>query len=194
MIPHDSIERYSKLGVNCFSGEAEIIDKNHIKINDKILSTKNIILATGASPNIPQIKNLEKIPYLTSDTIWNLKTLPKKLYILGGGFIACELANAFATLGSKVTIIEKGEKILANEDDEVSAFYQNYFQKIGIELIFNESIIEANLDKKGEFIILKNGGKKYIDTLLIAVGRKARLKIKGLENTKVKLGKNEYYS
>ena len=97
--PHDSVESYL-LGVDCFKGHAEIIDKHHVKVNDKILSTKNIILAHGTEPFVPELKGLSEVTYLTSENLWQLK-LPEKLLVLGGGPIGVEMSQAFQKLGHK---------------------------------------------------------------------------------------------
>ena len=118
--PHDSIERYTKLGVDCYTGSAKILSPHEVEVNGKTLTTKNIIIATGARPAIPPIPGLDRVDYLTTDTIWNLNKLPKKLMIMGGGPIGCELAQCFARLGSEVTLVEMLPDLLIREDEEAS--------------------------------------------------------------------------
>ena len=118
--PNDSVERYTKLGVECFSGDAKIVSPYLVSINGKEYSTKSIVIASGAEPYIPNILGLNEIKYLTSETLWDLKKLPKKLLILGGGPIGCELSQAFSRLGSEVTLVEMGERIMPKEDLDVS--------------------------------------------------------------------------
>jgi len=110
--PHDSIERYKGLGVDCIQGRAKIISPFEVEVNGKILTTRNIIVATGAKPLVPKLLGLEKINYLTSDTIWNIRTLPKRLVVLGAGPIGCELSQCFSRLGSKVTLVQRGDGIM----------------------------------------------------------------------------------
>jgi pyruvate/2-oxoglutarate dehydrogenase complex dihydrolipoamide dehydrogenase (E3) component len=110
--PHNSIERYTNLGVNYFSGFAKILSPNQADINGKILTTKNIIIATGAKPTILAIPGLNKVKFLTTDNLWNIRELPKRFFVLGGGPIGAELSRCFARLGSKVTLIEMIPNIL----------------------------------------------------------------------------------
>ncbi|MCH9051844.1 MAG: FAD-dependent oxidoreductase [Proteobacteria bacterium] len=116
--PHDSIERYTKLGVDCYTGSAKIISPHEVQVNGQTLTTKNIIIATGARPAVPPIPGLDQVDFLTTDTLWNLRELPKKLVVAGGGPIGCELAQCFARLGSEVTVVEMLPDILIREDEE----------------------------------------------------------------------------
>jgi pyruvate/2-oxoglutarate dehydrogenase complex dihydrolipoamide dehydrogenase (E3) component len=125
--PHDSVERYTGLGVDVVEGTATIIDPWHVKIvrangGEQILSTRSIVVATGARPFVPPLPGLEDVGYLTSDTLWGLRELPARLVVLGGGPIGCELAQAFARLGAAVTQVEMAPRIMLREDEEVSAF------------------------------------------------------------------------
>ena len=126
--PHDSAERYRSLGVNVYSGTAKIISPWEILINDEIISARTIIIATGAQPLIPAIRGIDRVPYLTSETIWDLKALPKKLIVLGGGPIGIELAQTFARLTSDVTLIEGSDMILNREDSDVSEFLKQVLE------------------------------------------------------------------
>ncbi|MDX1489605.1 MAG: FAD-dependent oxidoreductase, partial [Acidiferrobacterales bacterium] len=114
--PHDSVERYTKLGVECILGEAKITSPYTVEVNGQTLTTRNIIIATGGTPFIPPIPGINEVGYLTSDTVWNLRVLPKRLVVLGGGAIGSELAQAFARLGSQVTQVEMLPRILPRED------------------------------------------------------------------------------
>src|SRR5690606_34986409 len=108
--PHDSIERYSALGVECVQGEARIASPYLVEIRTdagmRSLTTRAIVVATGARPAIPPIPGIDTIGCLTSDTVWELKELPRRLLVLGGGPVGCELAQCFARLGSEVTLVE----------------------------------------------------------------------------------------
>jgi dihydrolipoamide dehydrogenase len=173
--PYDSKKRYEELGVKCFKGNGKIIDQYRIIIGKKILTTKNIIIATGASPNVPDIKGLEKIKFFTSDNIWEMKKLPKQFVILGGGSIGCELAQAFARLGSKVTIIQRSERIMKKEDNDVSELMQKTFEKEGIKILTNHNILNIEKTKKQKYVICENAGKQVkvkFNELLLALGRK----------------------
>ena len=108
--PHDSVERYGSLGVDCISGEAAVLSPNEVQVGDKRFTARAIIIAAGARPFVPPIKGLEKVDYKTSDTIWQIRQQPKRLIVVGGGPIGTELAQAFAFLGSQVTQVETGER------------------------------------------------------------------------------------
>jgi len=137
--PHDSIERYTGLGVDCIRGRAKIVSPFEVKVNDRILTTKNIIVATGANPLIPALPGLEKIDYLTSDNIWDIRTLPKKLAVLGAGPIGCELAQGFSRLGANVTLIQRGSQLMKKEDPDAAQIILDRFQAEGIEVLLDHS-------------------------------------------------------
>jgi pyruvate/2-oxoglutarate dehydrogenase complex dihydrolipoamide dehydrogenase (E3) component len=134
--PHDSIERYHELGVNVITGTAKIISPWEVEITTETgvqkISSRSIVIAAGARPFVPPIPGLDKINYLTSDTIWNLRQKPKRLVVLGGGPIGCELAQSFSRLGCEVTQVEKATRLMQHEDAEVSALVMAKFQKEGI--------------------------------------------------------------
>ncbi|RME16977.1 MAG: pyridine nucleotide-disulfide oxidoreductase, partial [Bdellovibrio sp.] len=140
--PHDSIERYTKLGVDCYQGEAKLISPHKVQINHEVLWGKAIILATGAEPFVPPFPGLEHISYLTSDNLWNLRQLPQRLLVLGGGPIGCELAQSFQRLGSQVTLVERSPRIMSKEDPDTSSIIQKTFLKEGINLLTEHSAIK----------------------------------------------------
>lgn len=182
--PHDSIERYTKLGVDCIQGAAKIISPWCVEINGKIISAKAIAIATGGCPNIPNIPGIYDTKPLTSDNIWELRKQPKHLLILGGGPIGCELAQCFRRLGSKVSIIQRANKLLEREDDDVSSFILKNFQKEGVNVFLNAKptrfIVDA--DKKIFEFVENNLEKKLeFDEILVATGRIPNLRGLGLE-------------
>ena len=118
--PHDSVERYTELGVDCVQGTARIVSPWCVEVDGKAITARSIVVASGGSPAVPPIPGLDKVPYLTSDSLWQLEELPERLLILGGGAIGCELAQAFRRLGANVTQVEMLPRLLANEDPEVS--------------------------------------------------------------------------
>ena len=132
--PHDSPERYRGLGVECVKGEAAITSPYTVDVNGETLTTRNIIIATGAGPLVPPIPGLDRVAYRTSDTIWDLDALPESLLVLGGGAIGCELAQCFARLGSRVTQVEMLPCLLAREDEEVSEVVARRFREEGIDI------------------------------------------------------------
>src|SRR5213076_424020 len=114
--PHDSVERYAGLGVECIQGEAKITSPWTVAVNGRTLTTRAIVIAAGARPLVPPIPGIEKAHCVTSDTVWELRTLPRRLLVLGGGPIGCELAQCFARFGSEVTQVEMAPRIMLRED------------------------------------------------------------------------------
>jgi pyruvate/2-oxoglutarate dehydrogenase complex dihydrolipoamide dehydrogenase (E3) component len=140
--PHDSRKRYTALGVECIEGEAKILSPHNVEVNGITLTARSIIIATGAKPLIPNIPGLDQIKYLTSDNVWDLKELPKKLLVLGGGPIGVEMAQAFSRLGAEVTIVEMTPQILIREDEEVIELVTERFVKEGIKVLINHKAKE----------------------------------------------------
>ena len=192
--PHDSVERYEGLGVNCINGAATLRSPWTVEVNGKTLSARSIIIATGARPLVPKLPGLDTISYLTSDSLWQLKTLPKRLLVLGGGPIGCELAQAFARFGSVVTVVEMAPKLLPREDDDVSALLRDVFTAEGIQLALGHKALEFKASADGNILIAESsgegGGKRVelaFDQVLIALGRKANVEGFGLETLGVTL-------
>lgn len=187
--PHDSVERYSKLGVDCFHGEAKILSPYEVKVGEKILKTKNIVIATGASPFIPRLPGLDRVSMHTSDTIWNLTALPHRLLVLGGGPIGCELAQSFARLGSKVTLVEASSRIMPREDADVSSYVEESLKKDGINVLTNHKAMSFESERGSALVCERNGESLKIefDEILIALGRKANTKGFGLEELGVEV-------
>lgn len=211
--PHDSVERYTKLGVEVIKGYATLLDPWRVAIkhedgHTQVLSARTIVLATGASPFIPPIEGLENAEYVTSDTIWTkfatLEKAPKKLVVMGGGPIGCELSQAFSQLGVEVTQIEKNQRLMSREDPDVSDFVQQALHHSGVNILAGYQVIrcerDQNLPQKKYIIVKANNTNDEIrieyDELLCAVGRRARLKGFGLEtlgiDTNQTLETNEY--
>lgn len=189
--PKDSVERYSQLGVECEQGEATVVSPWEISINGKTLTTKNIIIATGATPSIPAIENIDQIPYYTTDTIWSLQELPKQLLIIGAGPIGCELGQAFARLGTKVTIVQRAANILPNEDLQAAQLIESSLINDGITLVKN--YLTEKIDHHNSNFTLFGKQKENILTidfthLLIATGRKSN--IAGLEALELELDRS----
>lgn len=183
--PHDSVERYTSLGVDCVQGEAEIISPYEVRVNGKVLAAKNIIVATGAAPSVPPIEGLDTINYLTTDTVWNLTQLPNRLVIAGGGPIGCEMAQAFARLGSQVTVVQRGDQLLPKEDADVAEFALNTLRNEGVEVLLNAELTAvAAGEGKSVLTISQNENTQHLecDQLLLALGRTPRLQGFGLEN------------
>lgn len=189
--PHDSVERYTKLGVECFTGKANILSPWEVEINGKVLTTKNITIATGARPFIPKLKGIENVHILSSDNIWQLQELPQNLLILGAGPIGLEMAQAFQRMGSQVTVIERGRRILSKEDPEVSSFLFKKLTSEGLRILTEYEAIEF---KDSSTLIVRDQTQKDIelsfDQVLIAVGRTPNTKGFGLEKLNIKFREN----
>ena len=188
--PHDSIERLTSLGVECINGSARIESPYLVSVNDKTISTRTIIIATGASPRIPPIDSLNSTDFLTSESVWNLKALPKRLLIIGAGPIGCELAQAFCHLGAQVTQVDIQPRLLPKEDVEVSDLVSMQFQRDGVKVLTDHEPIKVIREADRNYLEARCGGQtvriKY-DTLLIAAGRKPNVEDLGLENLGVEL-------
>ena len=189
--PHDSIDRYTKLGVDVIQGEATITSPwtVDVKTNDsvKTLTTRNIVIATGASPFIPPIPGIHDVDYLTSDNVWDLREQPERLLVLGGGPIGCELTQSFARLGSKVTQVEMLPRIMIREDKEVSEMVAARFKNEGIDLRTQHKAIRFVIEDDEKILICEdlandnNEVRIIFDQVLVAVGRAANLQGYGLE-------------
>ncbi|MDT8385605.1 MAG: FAD-dependent oxidoreductase [Gammaproteobacteria bacterium] len=206
--PHDSVERYTQLGVEVLQGYARVIDPwtVEIKLNGggmQRLTTRGIVIAAGARPFVPPLPGIEETGYLTSDTLWEefakLDQAPKRLVVLGGGPIGCELAQSFARLGSQVTQIQRGPRIMPNEDAEVSVLAKEALEKSGVKVLTGHAAVRCERERERKFIIVKQGDMEQrieFDALLCAVGRVARLQGYGLEElgieTECTVVTNEY--
>ncbi len=192
--PHDSIERYTALGVEVIEGTAKIISPWEVEIARKDggtqkLTTRSIVIAAGGRPLVPAIPGLDKTGYLTSDTVWDLRQLPRRLLVLGGGAIGCELAQAFARLGAKVTIVQQGPRLLPREDAEVSELVAHQFRAEGIEVLAGHKATRFLIENGEKILLAEHAGSEAripFDAVLLAVGRAANLAGYGLEELGVK--------
>jgi len=187
--PHDSVARYTALGVECIAGEARIASPWSVEVRradgaTQILATKAIVIAAGARPFVPPIPGLAEIGYLTSDTVWNLRVLPKRLVVLGGGPIGAELAQAFARLGAKVSQVEMLPRIMMREDPEVSAMVMRQFRAEGIDVLVDHKAKRFLRDNGEKVLVADTEGREVripFDEVLVAVGRVANTAGYGLE-------------
>ncbi len=186
--PHDSVERYSALGVEVIEGTARITSPWTVDVltavGPRSLTTKNIVIAAGARPFVPPIPGLDEVGYLTSDTVWGLRVQPKRLVVLGGGPIGSELTQAFARLGSQVTQVEMLPRILIREDPEVSKLVQSRFEAEGIRVLVNHTAKRFYLEAGEKFMVVEHDGRDIripFDAVLVAVGRVANTSGYGLE-------------
>ena len=199
--PHDSIERYTELGVEVIQGAATLTSPYSVEVNGQTLTARNIIIAAGAQPFVPPIKGIDTLTPLTSDNLWELKQQPKKLLVLGGGPIGCELAQSFARLGTEVSQVEMLPRLMIREDPEVSEFVQKRFEQEGVRVLCEHKAVEFKNDDGRKSLICENAEGRVeleFDEVLIAVGRAARLEGFGLQALDVPISKrrtievNEY--
>jgi len=192
--PHDSVERYTDLGVDVIQGEGQITSPWTVEVNGRTLTTRNIIVATGAHPFVPPIPGLDKVNYLTSDNLWELTSLPKRLIVLGGGPIGCELTQAFKRLGSDVWQVEMVDRIMNREDPEISEMVQNKFIEDGVNVMVNTKAVGVEVGSAGEKVLVcERGGQKLnlpFDEIIVAVGRSANSTGFGLEELEITTRRN----
>jgi len=191
--PHDSVERYTGLGVDVIEGEARVVSPYEIEVNGRRITTRNIVIATGAVPFVPPIKGLEDVTYLTSDNVWEIKKLPEKLVVLGGGPIGCELSQVFRRLGSSVTQVEQNVDIMGREDPEIAEMIRKKFESEGVRVLTEHSAVEVIVEDGRKTLICDNRGERVrveFDEILVAVGRMANTKGFGLEDIGVEIAKN----
>ncbi len=211
--PHDSVERYTKLGVDVEQGDARIVSPWEVEVTSNVegksetkrITTRSIIIATGAKPLVPDFEGLDKVDYVTSDTLWELEELPKRLLVLGGGPIGCELSQAFQRLGSQVTQVEMAERLMGPEDADTVELLTQRLTAEGIDIklshkalrfeqhngesvliaeqtVDNESVDNQNVDQSKEVEI-------PFDKVLIALGRQPNISGFGLEELGVQTNK-----
>ena len=188
--PHDSVERYKGLGVECIQGEARITSPWTVAVNGLTLSARSLIIATGAGPFIPPIPGLAEIDYLSSDNLWQLNALPARLLVLGGGPIGCELAQAFQRLGSRVTQVEREARLLGREDPEIARLVQRHFAEEGVDIRAGHRAREVIQKDGRQRLICEHAGQSVeieFDRILCAVGRAPNSAGFGLEELGVKL-------
>jgi pyruvate/2-oxoglutarate dehydrogenase complex dihydrolipoamide dehydrogenase (E3) component len=188
--PHDSIARYTSLGVECLTGEARITSPYTVEVNGRILTTRGIILATGASPFVPPIPGLLEAGYLTSDNLWELREKPERLVILGGGPIGSELAQAFARLGCRVTLVEMAPRLMIREDPEVSALIRERFEAEGVRVLTGHAAKEVVVENGEKLLLCEHQGEQVrlpFDRIIVAVGRKPNVTGFGLEELGVRI-------
>ncbi|WP_139703491.1 FAD-dependent oxidoreductase [Aeromonas hydrophila] len=192
--PHDSVTRYQGLGVECIEGEARLVSPWEVEVNGQRLASRHIVLATGARPLVPTLPGLEQVPWLTSDTLWQLRTAPRQLLVLGGGPIGCELAQSFALLGVPVTLVELSDQLLPREEREVAELLAEQLARDGVRVLTGWRAERADyLPAASDLPIrlqLRRGDETQIiegDQLLLALGRVANVSGFGLEALRVEL-------
>ncbi len=193
--PHDSVERYTGLGVEVLQGHARITSPWTVEValadgGQQTLTTKAIVIAAGASPFVPTIPGLKEVGFLTSDTVWGLTELPKRLVVLGGGPIGSELAQSFARLGSAVTQVEMAPRIMVREDPEVSELVAASLRADGVNVLTGHQAVRVEVVDGEKRLVARHGNAEVVipfDELLCAVGRSARVTGYGLEELGIPL-------
>ncbi|MDO8376720.1 MAG: FAD-dependent oxidoreductase, partial [Aquabacterium sp.] len=193
--PHDSVERYTGLGVEVLQGHARITSPWQVEVTTadgrkQLLSTRSIVIAAGARPFVPPIPGLAEVGFLTSDTLWEMKDLPKRLVVLGGGPIGCELAQSFARLGAQVTQVEMAPQVMGREDADVSALVAQALRDDGVNLLTGHQAVRCEQAGGSKRLIVKQGDQELaieFDQLLCAVGRSPRVEGYGLEELGIPL-------
>jgi len=189
--PHDSVERFTGLGVNCIRGHARIVSPWEVEVDGEVRSARNIVVASGARPLVPPIPGLDRQDYLTSDSLWDIRDLPARLLVMGAGPVGCELAQTFSRLGSSVTLVDMAPRVLPREDGDVSAHVAGVFARQGIDVRVNHRAVafrregdanSADFDYGGETVSLA------FDRVLVAVGRKPNTEGLGLEELGIRAG------
>lgn len=189
---HDSVDRFQKIGVDVFLGKGRFLNDDTIAVDDDILRFKKAVIATGARATKLPIEGMEAAGYLTNETVFSLTEQPRRLALIGGGPLNCELAQAFRRLGSEVVIFELSDRILNREDDQASEIIQNVFIKEGIRLVFNCQITRVVKTTEGKIIYFKNQGKEdsiTVDEILGGVGRTPNIEGLNLEAVGVQYDK-----
>jgi len=195
--PHDSAERYTGLGVDVVQGTAKIVSPWEVEVTSeegsaRRFATRGIVIAAGARPFVPPVPGIEDVGYLTSDTIWNLRELPRRLLVLGGGPIGCEMTQAFARLGAQVTQVEMAPRLMMREDPEVSEMVMARFRAEGIAVLLGHKAARFVTENGEKILIAEHAGAEVripFDSVLVAVGRSANLKGYGLEELGISTGR-----
>ncbi|NAW64972.1 FAD-dependent oxidoreductase [Photobacterium halotolerans] len=198
--PHDSVERYTAFGVNCIRGEARILSPWEVEVNGTRITTRNIVIATGARPVVPPIDGIEKVHYLTSDTLWSITEQPQKLLVLGGGPVGCELAQSFQRLGSQVTQVEMTDQLLVREDTDVAKRVQDSLMRDGVDIKLQHKAVKFDTSTSDsgmplQYAILEdNHGQQHqveFDAVILALGRAANVTGFGLEELGITLNEHK---
>jgi pyruvate/2-oxoglutarate dehydrogenase complex dihydrolipoamide dehydrogenase (E3) component len=192
--PHDSVERYAALGVECLRGRARIATPWTVEVTTdagvQALTTRSIVIAAGGRPLVPPVPGIESTGYLTSDTLWSLRELPARLLVLGGGPIGCELAQCFARFGSRVTQVEMLPRLLIREDPEISGMVARRFRGEGVAVLIGHRAKAFRSENGEKVLIAERAGTEVriaYDQLLVAAGRRAHTRGYGLEELGIPL-------
>jgi pyruvate/2-oxoglutarate dehydrogenase complex dihydrolipoamide dehydrogenase (E3) component len=190
--PNDSVERYTSLGVDCVTGSARIVDPWTVEVDGRRMTARNIVIASGAVPFIPPIPGVGDIGALTSDDVWSLQSLPKRLVVMGAGPIGCELAQSFQRLGSSVTLIDMADRVLPKEDADVSALVADVLRGEGVNVLTSHKAERFETAAQKRLIADNDGVSVEIpfDEVIVAVGRRAHTESLGLAELGIGLNRD----
>ncbi len=190
--PNDSVERYGSLGVDCVAGSARLVDPWTVAVEGRSITARNIVLATGAAPFVPPIPGLADIGALTSDNVWGLRVLPKQLVVMGAGPIGCELAQSFARLGSRVTLIDMAPRILPKEDADVAELIAAVLRQEGVTVLTAHQAVRCEAGAPNRLVANHDGTETVVefDQLLVSVGRRAHTESLGLAELGIDLNRD----
>lgn len=172
--PHDSVERFTKLGIDVFLGDGKFNSDGTVEVGGKKLKYKKAVICTGARAFVPPIEGLQDAGYVTNDTVFELTELPKRFMVIGGGPIGCELAQSFCNFGSDVHIIERAAQFLIREDPDAAVILKNTFEQQGIHIHLNTEVNKITKTGSGKFVELECNGKTEtieVDEILVGAGR-----------------------
>ncbi|MGI0481414.1 dihydrolipoyl dehydrogenase family protein [Geminocystis sp. CENA526] len=182
--PHDSPDRFRRLGVEVIFGDGKFIDENTFEVGERQLQARNFVISTGSSPKIPDIEGLKEVGFITNEQVFSLTELPKSMVIMGGGAIACELGQALRRLGSEITIIASRSQLLPKEDPEASQIIENQFQEEGIRIIKSAKAEKVELID-GKKVVSVGEEKLIVDEILVSIGRTPNIQSLDLEKANV---------
>lgn len=169
---HDDPERFRGYGCEVLFGAATFIDSHRVQVNDQMIRGRRFVIATGSQPFIPAIEGLEDAGYLTNEDLFSLRELPPRLVVLGGGPVGLEMAQAFARLGSSVTVVERLPHLLPQEDPELTDALQARLESEGMVIHTSVTVERVSRDGDKTRVICSNGQTLTTDGLLVAVGRR----------------------
>lgn len=184
---HDSVERFSRLGIDVYLGEARFVDNHTVSVDGTLISFKKAVIATGAKAYVPPISGIEETGYLTNETIFQLTDRPNRLLIVGAGPIGCEMAQTFRRLGSEVWLVELSDHIMPREDEDAARIVEAAFRSEGIHVLLNRSVERVGNDR-GETVVYLSGDNHSpikVDAILVAIGRAPNVAGLNLEQVNV---------
>lgn len=173
--PNDSVERFEGLGVRCVQGAARLIDPWTVEVNGERRTARRIVIATGSEPLLPPIPGLGEVDPLTSDSVWELRELPERLLVMGGGPIGCELAQSFARLGAKVTLLDMAPRLLPREDEDVAELIAAALSEEGVDVRPGHKAVRFRSEEGGGVLVAETADGEVelaFDRVLLAVGRR----------------------